>query len=120
MCIKIIKSEAEQEFDMSEPLEYQIRDAKEIIVSYDPVDPRINSFMDEMERFCANGISCNVAIKVKSNNYMNGIKLERKLETLKRKLDVNEVVKGLTRFHAEADKKLRELHEMCLEKINER
>lgn len=119
MCIKIIKSDDEQEFSMSEPLENQMDGADEILVSYDPVDPKIDRFLGEVKRLCDNGISCNVQIKVESNNYLNGIKLERELEKLKRKLDVNEVVKGLTKFHADVDKRLRELHEMCVEKINE-
>ena len=119
MCIKIICSDHEHEFSISKPLEIQMEGAKEILVSYDPVDPKIDCFVGEMERLCASGISCNVEIKVESNNYLNGIKLERKLENLKRKLSVNEVVKGLTKFHADVDKRLRELQDMCSEKINE-
>ncbi len=119
MCIKIIGTE-EQEFNPSEPLEEQIAGAKEIVVSYDPVDPKISSFVGQIELMVKNGVSLPADITVKTNNYLNGRKLERKLESLKRKLDVNEVVKGLTNFHAETDRKLSEISEMCLGKIDER
>ncbi len=120
MCIKIVGTKSQKEFDPSAPLETQIAGAKEIVVSYDPVDPKIDMLVDEMERFCKNGISCNVDIKVNSNNYLNGLKLERRVERLKKKLNINEVAKGLTKIYAETDCKLRELSEMCTEKLNER
>jgi hypothetical protein len=116
MCIKIICSDHEHEFSASNPLEQQLVGAKEVIVSYDPIDPKIESFVNEMQRFCDNGISCDVFISVKSNNHLNGFKLERKIEKLKRKLDFNEVTKKLVKFQAEADRKLKELSEMCGEK----
>jgi hypothetical protein len=63
-----------------------------------------------------NGISCNADIKVNPNNNLDGLRLERQLEKLKLKLDVNEVVKGLAILHADTDRKLSELSGMCLEK----
>ena len=119
MCIKIIRPEEQKELDPAEPLELQVEGAKEILVNYDPVDPKIDSFVDEIERLCRNGISCNLDIKVNSNNYLNGIKLERTIEKIKRKLDVNEVVKGLAKFHYDTDRKLNELSQLCMEKIDE-
>jgi len=120
MCGKIIRIEDSLEFDRCEPLDQQVEGAKEILVSYDPLDPKIDSFVGQIELMVKNGISLKADIKVKANNFLNGIKLERKLEKLKLKLDVNEVVKGLTRFHSETDRKLGEIANICLEKIDER
>ncbi len=114
MCIKIVRPEEQKEFNPSEPLERQVEGAKQILVSYDPVDPKIGSFLNEMERLCNSGISCNVEIKVNTNNYLNGIRFERKIERIKRKLDVNEVVKAIVNNHLETDRKLNEISEMCL------
>ena len=119
MCIKIICSDHEHEFDMSFPLEEQVSGANEILVSYDPLDPKIGHFVGEVERLIKNGISCNVDIKVDSNNTLDGIRLERKLENLAKKLEVNEVIKRFTKFHAEVDCKLGEISKICLGKMNE-
>ena len=118
MCIKIIGTE-EIEFNPKEPLENQILDAKEIIVSYDPIDPKIPSFVGQIEMMVEKGIGCKANIVFNANNYLNGLKLERKLEKLKLKLDVNEVVKGIIKSHAYTDKKLQEMSEMCIGKTNE-
>jgi cell fate (sporulation/competence/biofilm development) regulator YlbF (YheA/YmcA/DUF963 family) len=118
MCIKII-GEREQEFNPNEPLEEQVVGANEIVVSYDPTDPKIDSFVGQMERIIKNGISCKVDIRVNANNCLNGMRLERQLDKLKLKLDMNEVVKGLTKFHADIDHRLNEISAMCVEKINE-
>ena len=119
MCVKIICSDHEHEFDTSLPLEQQIVGANEIVVSYDPIDPKIPSLVVQMEAMIKNGISCNVEIKVNANNYLSGIKLERTIEGIKKKLDINELAKNLTRFHAEADRKLREISGICMENVDE-
>lgn len=120
MCIKIICSDHEHEFDPSLSLESQIIGANEVVVHYEPSEyHKIDSFVDQIEAMAQNGVSCNVDITVSPNNYLDGIKLERIVENIKRKLDVNEVVKGLTAFHAEADRKLCEIAEMCVEKISD-
>ena len=119
MCIKIIGSEQSLEFNPSEPLEQQVTNAKEVVVNYDPEDPMIDNiklFVNQMERLCKNGISCTVDIKVNSNNHLNGIRLERQIEKLKNKLDVNELVKKVSSFHYDAEHGLCELSEMCKEK----
>jgi hypothetical protein len=122
MCIKIIRSDDWLEFNPKEPLEKQIVGAKEIVVNYDPKDPLLvntDYLYTQMVKMYKNGISCNVDFRVNANNNLNGIKFERKIEKLKQALDTNEVLKKLTTFHANADKKLAELSEICLRKINE-
>ena len=113
MCIKIICSDHEHEFDTSFPLEAQIVGAKEILIDFDPLDEKIDFFVDKIEKMAYNGASCQVNIKVNPNNCLDGIRLERIVDGIKRKLDVNEVIKSLTTFHAETDSKLRELSEIC-------
>lgn len=120
MCIKIICSESESEFNLAESLEQQIADAKEIVVSYDPMDPKIDCFVSQVECMVKNGASFKADITVKPNNKLDGLKLQRKIEKLKLKLNVNEVVKGLSNLHSETDRKLCEISEMCLGKLDER
>lgn len=118
MCIKIIGTE-EQEFNPSQPLEHQAQGATEIIVSYDPLDPKIDSFVNQMERIVKYGISCSADIKVNTNNYLSGIKLERKLEKLKKALDTNELIRRVSAFHYDVDTKLNEISKMCLGESDE-
>lgn len=113
MCIKIVRPLAEQEFDTSFPLEQQIAGANEIIIDFDPLDKKIDYFVDKIEKMADTGISCQANIVVNSNNHINGIKLERQMEKVKKKLNVNEVIKGICNFHADADRKLVELSEIC-------
>lgn len=114
MCVKIICTDHEHEFNPNEPLELQVMGAKEIMVSYDPEDTKIDFFVDQMERIVKNGIDCEFDISVDPKNDLNGFRLRRKLEKLKLNLDINEAVKKLTVFHSETDKKIREIAEMCL------
>jgi hypothetical protein len=119
MCVKIIHQTEEQEFNVSQPLELQIKDAKEILVNYDPYDTKIDHFISEIEKMIENGINCNLDIKFNPNNNLEGFRLERYLEKLKSELNVNKFIKDLSLFHVNADLKLNEISRMCLGKTNE-
>ena len=119
MCIRIICTDHEHEFSMAEPLEQQIVGAKEIIVNYDPHDPKIDYFVNEVENMIKSGIACDLKISVNTNNCMNSVRLSKKIEKLKMKLDINEVVRKLSLLHSNTDRKLCEISELCLGKTNE-
>lgn len=121
MCIKIIGSE-EKEFNPKQPLEQQIENAHRIVVDYDPQDPNVIniSFLhSQMIRLYKNGISCNVDIKINPNNSLHGMKIERQFEKIKLAFDTHEFIKNLAKFQYENDRKLSEMSEMCLGKIDE-
>ena len=119
MCIKIIGDQT-LEYNPSEPLEEQIVGAREIFVNYEPLEyHKIDSFIGQLGYMVEFGVSCNIDIKMNANNDLNGIKLERHIDSLKQKLEVNEIAKGLTRLHLEADRKLCELSKMCSGGMNE-
>jgi hypothetical protein len=120
VCIKIIRSETVQEFDMSEPLDQQIDGAQEIVVSYDPLDPKIDSFVGQIELMVANGVGCKAEIRVDPRNCLKGLQLERRLEKLKKNLDVNEIIKGVCHLAADTDRRLHEISKMCTGKTDER
>src|ERR1700677_4334470 len=120
MCVKIICSDHEHEFDMSAPLEPQLVSAKEVVVSYDPEDPKIDSFVGQIELMVKNGIGCQAEIKVNARDTFSGMKLKKYLGKLKTELDTNEFIKKLSTFHYEADHKLGELSKMCLGETDER
>lgn len=94
--------------------------ANAILVDYDELDPRIGRFVDQMEQMVKSGASFKADIKVNANNTIEGMKLERTLEKLKMKLDINEVVKGLSTFHYDMDTKLCEIENICLGDMDER
>ena len=113
MCITIVRSHEEVEFTPDEPLEYQVRGAKQVVINYKPEDSSIEKFMEQMDRIVKNGISCQMNIKVNNNSYLNGYKFERKLEQANKNIEVNELIKTLVSNHYETDKKLGEISEMC-------
>jgi hypothetical protein len=119
MCIRIVNEQAELEFDPLKPLEEQIAGAKQILVNYDPADSKIDSFVCQMQRIVKNGIDCRVDIKVSTNNLLKGIVLERQLDKLQLEVYMNEAVKELTKYHSNIDRRLNEMSEMCIGKINE-
>lgn len=116
MCVKIVRTDDSLEFNASEPLELQIADAQEIVISYIPEDPQIDSFISEVERIVKNGISCKVDIRVNPNNDLGGLRLERQIESLKRKLDMNDIAKTLVLLYSEADRQLHDIRRLCLRK----
>ena len=119
MCVKIICNDHEHEFDPSEPLEKQIVGAKELFVSYSPIDPKIPFLLKELDRLCSNGISCNVSFKFKANNNLEGFRTERRLEKIKQNFEINELVKSLSNMYIKTDKQLEEISDSLLGKVNE-
>jgi hypothetical protein len=119
MCVKIICNDHEHEFDPNEPLENQIEGAKEVFVSYSPMDSKIPFLFEELDRLCNHGISCRVAFKFKANNNLEGFRMERRLEKIKQNLEINEIVKSVSNMYAKTDRKLEEISVTLLGKANE-
>ena len=120
MCIVIKKSHEDLEFNPMEPLENQIRNSNQVVIDYDPIyRSTVSSFMEQLDRIVKNGVSCKINIKVNNNHYLDGKKLDRQLKKFSVDLDVNEVVKTLVNNHLETDRRLEEISEMCMEKVNE-
>jgi hypothetical protein len=67
MCIKILGKE-EVEFNIDRPLMEQIEGAREIVINFDPLDTKIDFFVDKMEKMAQNGVSCQAYIKVNAKN----------------------------------------------------
>ncbi len=119
MCIKIVRSHEEVEFNPSELLESQVRGAKQVVIDYDMNDTKIQSFMDQIDRIIKTGVSCQMNIKVQANNSLLGYRLEKKAKKISKELDINEAIKTIVSNHSETDRKLEELSEMCMGRINE-
>lgn len=111
MCVKII-GEVEQEFDPKQPLEQQIVNAREIVVNYDPVDSKLPFLVNQMEVMVKKGVSFKPQIKFNANNNLNGIRLERQIDRLKKAFEANEFIKQLAISYSVTDKKLSEISEM--------
>ena len=117
MCIKIVRTHEENEFDPKLPLEYQVKGARQVIIDYAPDDDRIQAFMDQMSRIVRTGVSCQMNIQVKSNNLLKGYQFERQMAKASSDLDLNEAIAMLVDTHSATDKKLCELQQMCLKDI---
>lgn len=120
MCIKIVKTKGEIPYDVTKPIEEQVRGSKQVIINYEPNDPSIERFLNEVERVCQTGVSCNLNIKVVHNNYLNGAKTAKKSKHLEMELRLNDIVKMMSTSFSNNDKKLEELASICLNrKCNE-
>lgn len=116
MCVKIIRSKEEVSYNSELPLEDQIKGCKQVVVNYEPCDPSIDKFLDEVERLCKNGIAANLNIKFNHNNNLTGAKIGKEMYRLAKDLDINEIIKLMVTAQAEADRKLEELSGLCLGK----
>lgn len=114
MCIKIIKSKQEYSYNMEIPLEEQLKGSKQIVVNYDPQDPSVEKFLNEVERLCKHGITANLNIKFNHNNHILGARTRKEITKLVKELDLNEVIKLMVTMQSETDKKLEELSIYCL------
>lgn len=115
MCIKIVRLSEECSYDESKPLEEQLQVGSQIIVNYDPKDPSIDKFFDEVERLCKDGVSAKLNIKFKHNNFLAGMRAKKDLFGKAKDLDINELIKLMVTVHKEADKKLEEMANICLD-----
>lgn len=115
MCIKIVRLSEEFSYDSEIPLEQQIGANSQIVVNYDPKDPSIDKFLDEVERLCKDGVSTKLNIKFNHNNFLAGAKLKKEMAQKAKDLDINEIIKLMVTVHKEADKKLEEMANYCLD-----
>lgn len=114
MCIKILTAEDERKYDITKSLEEQLVGYKQIVVDYEPNDPSLDKFLDEVERFCQKGITRPLNIKVKSNDNLGGIKIKSRIADYNKGASVNELIASLALSYAAADKKLEEISAICL------
>jgi hypothetical protein len=110
MCVKIVTSNSEVGYDMEIPLESQITNADKVVINYDPQDPSIDKFMNEMKRCTLNGINLDLNLQVFHNDHLAGAKVKRTAEKLSNDMNVNEIIKAMAISFDNADKKLEELY----------
>jgi len=113
MCIKILNCGASLKYDSSVPLEEQLKNSEKVVINYDPKDPDMDTFLDEMERLAKTGISCNVSLDIAHNNHIKGAKAKRQISRLKKDLDLNEAIKLLVNISSELDKRLESISVFC-------
>ena len=113
MCIKILNCNSSLSYDSSKPLEDQLKNADEVVIKYDPKDPDMDRFIEEMERLAKTGISCNVSLDVAHNNNIKGAKAKKQIKRLRKDLDLNEAIKILVNIHSELDKQLEAISLFC-------
>lgn len=114
MCVKIVRLKETKPYDVNRPLEEQLRGSKQVVVNYEPKDPSIDRFLTEVERLCKNGVTASLNIQFNHNNYVKGKRLQKEVQKLAEDLDLNEVIKFMVTAQAEADKKIEEMLQLCL------
>ena len=113
MCIKILNSQSSLKYDSSKSLEEQLKDAQEVVIDYDPKDPDMDRFLEEMEKLAQTGINCGVSLELIHNNFIKGIKARKQINRIRKDLDVNEAIKFLVNIHSEFDKQLEAISVFC-------
>jgi hypothetical protein len=116
MCIKIVRLKDEIEYDSRKPLEDQIKGSKQVIVNYEPSDPSIGHFLNEVERLCKMGVSASLNIKFNHNNNLDGARTSKRMSKLSKDLDLNQFIKMVATLQHAADQKLEEISEFCLKR----
>ena len=118
MCIRIINNQGEISYNMTRPLDEQIRGSKQVIIDYKPEDPSVDKFLDEVERLCKHGVSASLNIRFNHNDNLAGARIKKKMGGLEVDLDINELIKLMATAHKETDKKLEELVNYCMGEDN--
>jgi hypothetical protein len=118
MCIKILNADSAVQYDSSRPLEEQLYGSREVVIHYEPKDPHIDRFIDEMERMCKTGVSCNVNVNVIHNNNLKGIRAKKQVKRLMKNLELNEAIKILANLQHKTDITLGEISDLCLRVTN--
>lgn len=113
MCVKIIRTKETVEFDPAQPLELQAKGAKQVIVDYKHEDSQIVSFMEQFERIAKSGMGFQMNIKFNSNHTLEGYRVDRKIESLHKDLELNDIINQMVALTAHAEKQLFELVGMC-------
>ena len=116
MCIKIVKSTEEISYDTNRSLEEQLKGSNKVVINYEPKDPSIDHFLDEVERLCKNGITANLNIQFNHNNHLKGAKVKKEIIKLSNGMDLNEIIKFMTLAQSDTDKKLEEMAEFCFKR----
>lgn len=116
MCIKIINSGSEVNYDSTIPLEEQIKSSKKIVVNYEQKDPDVDKFLSEIERICNTGVSTKFSVEIVHNNYIKGAKAGKQVKRLMKDLKVNEAIKLLVNLQSMTDRGLEELALYCKER----
>lgn len=114
MCIKILTEEDERKYDINVPLEEQLVGYRQIVVDYEPNDPSLDKFLDEVERFVQKGMTRPLNIKVKSNNNLGGQRIKSRIADCNKDAGLNEIMANLALSYAATDKKLEEISTICL------
>lgn len=115
MSVKIFYSKKIAVYDPEKCLQHQLRGCKKVVIDYEPKDPSISKFVDEIERLCDKGNSTALNIDIVHNNFLAGAGLKRRVEKIGVDTQVNTLIKMMVTAHSEADKKLEQIASICLE-----
>lgn len=116
MCIKFLNANSSVKYDSSKSLEEQLKNSQKVVISYEPQDPDMDVFLQEMEKLAKNGVTCNVSFNLSHNNNIAGAKAKKQISRIKKDLNLNEAIKALVNIHSELDKRLESISVFCRER----
>lgn len=111
MCVEIFKLDKKESYKPELPFEEQLCGCQEVLIDCGPNCPKVNKFLDEIEKFCKLGQSFPINIKLLDNS---NLKLYSKTKQLNKELILNDIVKQAVLIHKNTDNKLKELSDMCM------
>lgn len=111
MCVDIIKENEILAYDINSSFEEQIKNSKEAVIDCNKENcPKVFSFLNKMEKFCKDGFSLPIELKVVDNT---NIKLFKKIKGLRKSLLLNDIIGQLALTHKKADNELEDILKMC-------
>lgn len=113
MCIKMVIDNIACSYDPKGNFLEQVRKCSEVIVEYLPGDDEIRHFLQEVQKCAKNGISLDLNVRVNYGNYLSGFKAKQEIHSALNDISLNEVIKLISLSQHTAEKKLRELSEIC-------
>lgn len=113
MCIKLVNAHQEIPYDVSKPLEDQLKGCEQIVVNYEPFDKSVDKFIQEVERFAKTGVDVKLSIKVIHSDNLIGYKTKKKLRQATNDITLNEIIKLMVLSQLETDRKLEDLAKEC-------
>jgi hypothetical protein len=113
MNVTIVKNNHLFDYDMSQPIEQQLKGSSEVLVNYVEEDEVVHHFLDEVERLSQSAFGYGMKIKVFHNDSINGAKAKKLMSEVSKNLSVNDIIQMMTNIHKETDDKLTEIAKMC-------
>lgn len=113
MCVTIVNDDSKIAYDAEKSLKDQVCDKSEVLIDYEPDDPSLKLFLEEITKYAKNGTDINLNIKFDCKNYLLAHKLKKEINSTLNDITINKFIKILTLTNVNISKKLEEISSIC-------